>query len=55
VRGRIAAELREVAQREAFESLVDGLKKRAKIHLKGGFPAGELLPTSPPGEKEVPQ
>ncbi|NNF84282.1 MAG: hypothetical protein HKM29_03905 [Deltaproteobacteria bacterium] len=54
VRGRIAADLRETAQREAFENLVDGLKKRAEIRLVGTPSAGELLPAKPPGGMEAP-
>ena len=49
VRERIAADLREEAQREAFENLVDGLKKRAEIRLEGYPSAGERLPAKPPG------
>ncbi len=54
VRERIVAELREVAQREAFENLVNGLKKQAKIHVEGSPAAGDLLPSSTTGNKEVP-
>jgi peptidyl-prolyl cis-trans isomerase C len=54
VRERIAGELREAAQREAFEHLVDGLKERAEIRLEGSPSAGERLPAKPPGEKETP-
>jgi peptidyl-prolyl cis-trans isomerase C len=49
VRGKIAADLREAVQREAFENLVDGLKKRAEIRLEGNPSAGEHLPAKPPG------
>jgi peptidyl-prolyl cis-trans isomerase C len=54
VKGRIDADLREVATREAFENLVNGLKKRAKIRLEGSPSAGEHLPAKPPGDKEAP-
>lgn len=54
VKGRIAAEMGEASQREAFENLVNGLRKRATIRLVGSPSAGEILPSSPPGEKEVP-
>jgi peptidyl-prolyl cis-trans isomerase C len=54
VQGRIAADLREAAQREAFENLVDGLKKRAEIRLEGSPSAGELLPAKSPGDMEAP-
>ncbi len=54
VKGKITAELREVAQREAFESLVDKLKKQAKIRLEGTPSAGGQFPDLPPGGKEVP-
>lgn len=54
VKENIAAELREVAQREAFEDLVSKLKKQAKIQLEGTPPAGGQLPVPPPGGKEVP-
>jgi peptidyl-prolyl cis-trans isomerase C len=54
VKGKITAELREVAQREAFENLVDKLKKEATIHLEGTPSAGGQLPDFPPVEKEVP-
>jgi len=50
VRGKIAADLREAVQREAFENLVNGLKKRAKIRLEGTPSAGELLPAKTPGD-----
>ena len=50
VRGKIAADLREAVQREAFENLVDGLKKRAEIRLEGNPSAGEHLPAKPPGD-----
>lgn len=54
VRGKIAADLREAAQRETFENLVDGLKKRAKIRLESSPSTGELLPDPPSGGKEAP-
>ncbi len=54
VKGKIAAELREAAQREAFENLVDKLKKQATIHLEGTPSAGGQFPELPSGEKEVP-
>jgi len=54
VRGKIAAELREEAQREAFENLVNALKKRAEIRLEASPSALELLPARPPGGKEAP-
>jgi len=54
VKGKIAAELREVAQREAFENLVDKLKKEATIQLEDTPSAGGQLPDFPTGEKEVP-
>lgn len=54
VRGKITAELREVAQREAFENLVDKLKKQATIRMEGTPSAGGQFPELPPEEKEVP-
>ncbi|HSM00376.1 MAG TPA: peptidyl-prolyl cis-trans isomerase [Candidatus Limnocylindria bacterium] len=54
VKENIAAELREGAQREAFENLVNKLKKQAKIHMEGTPSAGGQFPDSPPGGKEVP-
>lgn len=54
LKGKITAELREVAQREAFENLVDKLKKEATIQLEGTPSAGGQLPDFPTGEKEVP-
>jgi peptidyl-prolyl cis-trans isomerase C len=54
VKGKITAELREVAQREAFEKLVDKLKKQAKIQLEGTPSGGGLPPDLSPGEEEVP-
>jgi peptidyl-prolyl cis-trans isomerase C len=54
VKGKITAELREVAQREAFENLVDKLKKEATIQLEGTPSAGGQLPDFPTGEKEGP-
>ena len=54
VKGKITAELREVAQREAFENLVNKLKKQAKIHLEGTPSGGAQSPDLPPGEKGVP-
>jgi peptidyl-prolyl cis-trans isomerase C len=53
VKGKIAAELREGAQREAFENLVNGLKKQAKIRLTGPLPAEGPAPV-PPTENDVP-
>jgi len=49
VKGKIAAELREGAQREAFEKLVNGLKKQAKIRLTGPLPAEGPAPVPPAG------
>ena len=56
VKGKITAELREVAQREAFENLVEKLKKQATIHLEGTPSAGGQFPEVPlqEQEKEVP-
>jgi peptidyl-prolyl cis-trans isomerase C len=54
VKGKITAELREVAQREAFENLVDKLKKEATIRLEGTPSAGGQLPDFPTGETKVP-
>jgi peptidyl-prolyl cis-trans isomerase C len=47
VKEKIAADLREVSQREAFDNLVNGLKKQAKITLKAA-PAAEERPPGPP-------
>lgn len=53
VKGKIAAELREGTQREAFETLVTGLKKQAKIRLNvSGPPEGPAA--FPPAENDVP-
>jgi peptidyl-prolyl cis-trans isomerase C len=50
VKGKIAAELREGAQREAFEDLVNGLKKQARIRLTVAPPVeGRPLTPSPAG------
>lgn len=54
VRGRIDAEMREVAQREAFENLVNGLRKQAKIQIEGIPPAAEFPTAAPPGDQEPP-
>jgi peptidyl-prolyl cis-trans isomerase C len=53
VKGKIVAELREGAQRVAFENLVNGLKKQAKIRLTGPLPAEGSAPV-PPAENDVP-
>lgn len=52
IKDKIAAELREGAQREAFDNLVNGLKKQAKIRLEGTAEAPPPVPL--PGEKEAP-
>jgi peptidyl-prolyl cis-trans isomerase C len=44
VKGKIAVELREGAQREAFDNLLNGLKKQAKIRLAVSPPAGAEAP-----------
>ena len=49
VKGKIAAELREGTQREAFETLVTGLKKQAKIRLTVSHPPEGPAPVSPAG------
>jgi len=54
VREKIAAELAEEAQREAFENLVNRLKKQAKIQMEGAPSAEGQFPDQPPGGKEVP-
>jgi peptidyl-prolyl cis-trans isomerase C len=54
VKGKITAELREVAQREAFENLVDKLKKEATIQLEATPSAGGQLPDFPTEEREGP-
>jgi peptidyl-prolyl cis-trans isomerase C len=54
VKGKISAELREVAQREAFENLVDKLKKEATIQLEATPSAGGQLPDFPTEEREGP-
>lgn len=54
VRERIDAEMREVAQREAFENLVNGLRKRAKIQIEGVPPGAEFPPAPHPGDKGAP-
>lgn len=54
VKGRIAADLREEAQREAFENLVNGLKKQATIRLED-TPAAQEQPAVPaPEGREAP-
>jgi peptidyl-prolyl cis-trans isomerase C len=45
VKGKIAFELREGAQREAFDNLVNGLKKQAKIRLAVSPTAGVEAPS----------
>lgn len=61
VRDRIASELREQAQRDAFEQLVAGLKKQADIRVTARLPrpepaAGAPLPHgSAPGAGEPPR
>lgn len=50
VKERIAAELRESAQREAFEQLVAGLRKSSRVTLRGpytGMTAGEEEASGP--------
>ena len=44
----------EEAQREAFENLVNRLKKQAKIQMEGAPSAEGQFPDQPPGGKEVP-
>ncbi|MBI5577425.1 MAG: peptidyl-prolyl cis-trans isomerase [Deltaproteobacteria bacterium] len=46
VKGQIAADLREQAQRDAFETLLAQVKQKAKVQVVGA-PAGE--PPPPPG------
>lgn len=53
IKGKIAAEAREGAQREAFEKLVNGLKKQARIRLTGPLPAEGPAPV-PPAGKDLP-
>jgi len=52
VKGKIAEGLREEAQREAFDNLVNGLKKQAKISLMEA-PVTEGKPPVPPTEGGV--
>ncbi len=54
VKGKIAADLRERAQREAFDNLVTGLKKQAKIRLTMPTPAGEESSAPPTAGADVP-
>lgn len=54
VKGKIAAELREGAQREAFDKLVNGLKKQAKIRMEVAPDAEAPPPVPLPGEKDAP-
>lgn len=54
VQGRIDAEMREAAQREAFENLVNGLRNRADIRMEGIPPAAEDPSAAPPGDQEAP-
>jgi parvulin-like peptidyl-prolyl isomerase len=49
VKGKITAELREGAQREAFDKLVNGLKQHAKIRLTNPLPAEGPAPALPAG------
>ncbi len=49
VKAKIAEGLREEAQRQAFDNLVNGLKKQAKISLQAA-PASEGRPPVPPTE-----
>lgn len=49
-RPKIAAELRETAQREAFDAFVAGLRKRADVRLAEGLPASAGPPEKAPGE-----
>jgi peptidyl-prolyl cis-trans isomerase C len=49
VKGKIAAELREGEQREAFENLVNGLKKQAKIRMTVPLTAEGPAPVPPAG------
>ena len=52
VRQRIATELRESAVREAFDTLVNGLKQNADIRISV---SGEGPPSAPaPGEEKIP-
>lgn len=54
-RERIAAELRESAQREAFEQLVAGLRKSSRVTLRGPY-AGMAAPDEEvPGPAERPE
>lgn len=55
IRGKIAADLREGAQRDAFDNLVNGLKKKAKIRLSVAPPAGERSAVPPPEGKKAPE
>ena len=54
VKEQIAEGLREEAQREAFDNLVNGLKKQARIVLQEPPAAEEVLPVPPPEGGEVP-
>lgn len=54
VKGKIAADLREGAQRNAFDDLVNGLKEKARIQIEGEPSANGLPRVQPPGEKGAP-
>ena len=54
IKGKIAADLREGAQRESFDNLVNGLKKQAKIRLSVAPPPGGRSPVLLPEGKEAP-
>ena len=54
VKEKIAAGLREAAQREAFDNLVNGLKKQAKITMNIAPAAEEGAPGPPAKEGEAP-
>ena len=54
VRGKIAADLREGAQREAFDNLVNGLKKKADIRMPVSLPPAGRSTVPLPEGKEAP-
>ncbi len=54
VKGKIAETLREEAQREAFDNLVNGLKKQARIILPATPATEEVPPVVPKEEGEAP-
>lgn len=54
IRGKIAADLREGAQREAFDNLVNGLKNKAKVRMSVAPPPGGRSAVPLPEGKEAP-